>query len=50
MLEKEIINIILNSPVNQSNRKDLEKMSKIELQDMYDQLEEYEEEFYNNRY
>lgn len=50
MKKNELIDIIYNSPICQTPKDILQKMTKAELQDMYDMLDEYEEDYYNSIY
>lgn len=50
MTKSEMIGIIANSPVCETPLKELKKMTKEEIEDMFDMLGEYEEEYYNTLY
>lgn len=48
--KEEMIEAILNSPVCDTPRDILEQMDDTEIEDMYDMLDEYEENYYNDIY
>lgn len=53
MKKEEIIEALINSPVTywlERDRKDMRKMSKSELEEQYNMLEDAEEEYYQEIY
>lgn len=53
MKKEDLIDALISSPVTywkERDRQEMRRMTKVELQDQYDMLDEAEDNYYDNRY
>lgn len=53
MKKEDLIDALISSPATywkERDRQEMRRMTKVELQDQYDMLDEAEDDYYDNRY